>query len=98
MKMLAESQANTEVYDELQTIVKKRKLMWFCHISMVSSKDNSTGPGERKMQKRYAEEKVRSCYKKSGRRWILQAWTDARRPVLRPWIHSAEVRGGGTSL
>ena len=66
MKMLAESQANIEVYDELQTIVKKRKLMWFCHISMASSKDNSTGPGERKMQKRYAEENVRSCYEKVG--------------------------------
>ena len=22
-------------------------------------------------------------------------WTKARRPVLRPWIRSAEVRGGG---
>ena len=35
-------------------------------------------------------------YIKSIKRGIF--WTDARRPVSRLWIRSAEVPGGGTSL
>ena len=48
------------VYDELQTLVKKRKLRWFGHVSRSSglAKDNPTGHSERKKKKRQTEEEM----------------------------------------
>ena len=55
-------QAANGEYDELLTLVKKRKLRWFGHVSRSSrfSKDNPTGHSERKKKKRQTEEEVGS--------------------------------------
>ena len=47
------------VYDELLTLVKKRKLRWFgpCFKVFWSSKDNPTGHSERKKRKRGRQKK-----------------------------------------
>ena len=62
-------------YDELLTLVKKRKLRWFGHVSRVFwfSKDNLTGHSERKKKKRQTEEEVGKTISKSGQEWTLPA-------------------------
>ena len=59
-------QAAIGEYDELLTLVKKRKLRWFGHVPCFKvfwfSKDNPTGHSERKKKKRQTEEEVgRQC-------------------------------------
>ena len=52
-------QAAIGEYDELMTLIKKRKLRGFCHVSgLLLSKDNPTGHSERYKKKRQAEEEV----------------------------------------
>ena len=52
-------QAAIGEYDELLTLIKKRKLRWFGHVSgFLVSKDNPTGHSERNKKKRQTEEEM----------------------------------------
>ena len=62
-------QAAIGQYDELLTLVEKRKLRWFGH---VSSKENPTGHSERKEKKRQTEEKVGRQYQTVDRNRLCQ--------------------------
>ena len=61
-------------YDELLTLVKKRKLRWFwpCFKVFWSSKDNPTGHSERKKKKRQTEEEVGRQYQRVDRTGLCQ--------------------------
>ena len=61
-------------YDELLTLVKKRKLRWFGHVSRSSgfSKDNPTGHSERNKKKRQIEEEVGRQYQRADRNGLCQ--------------------------
>ena len=60
-------QAAIREYDELLTLVKKRKLRWFGHVS------RSSGHSERKKKKRQTEEVFGKTISKSGQEWTLPA-------------------------
>ena len=52
-------------YDELLTLVKRRKLRWFGHVSRSSDLvENPKGHSERKRKKRQTEEEVGRQYQK----------------------------------
>ena len=60
---------------ELLTLVKKRKLRWFGHVSSAVfwfSKDNPTGHSERKKKKRQIEEEVGRQYQRMCRNGLCQ--------------------------
>ena len=63
-------------YDELLTLVKKRKLRWFGHVSrssgLANSKNNPTGHSERKKKKRLTEEEVGKQYQRVDRNGLCQ--------------------------
>ena len=63
-------QAAIGEYDELLTLVKKRKLRWFGHV--LFSKDNPTGHSERKKKKRQTEEEVGRQYQRMDRNGLCQ--------------------------
>ena len=65
-------QAAFEEYDELLTLVKKRKLKWLGHVSrgICFSKDNPTGHSERK--KRQTQEEVGRQYQRVDRNELCQ--------------------------
>ena len=67
-------QAAIGEYDELLTLVKKRKLRWFGHVSMSFSlsKDNPTGQSERTKKKRQTEEEVGRRYQRVDRNGLCQ--------------------------
>ena len=65
-------QAAIGEYDELLTLVKKRKLRWFGHISRSSGLDNPTGHSERKKKKRQTEEEVGRQYQRVDRNGLCQ--------------------------
>ena len=58
--------------DELLSLVKKRKLRWFGHVSRSSgfSKDNPTGHSERKQKKRQTEKEGGRQYQRVDRNGI----------------------------
>ena len=58
-KVRRKSQPAIGEYEESLTIVKKRKLRWFGHVSRYSS---PTGHSERKKKKRQTEEKAGRQY------------------------------------
>ena len=58
-------QAAIGEYDELLTLVKKRKVFWY-------SKDNLTGHSERKKRKRQTEEEVGRQYQRVDRNGLCQ--------------------------
>ena len=61
-------QAAIGEYDELLTLVKKRKLRWFGHVSRSSGlADNLTGHSERKKKKGQTEEEVGRQYQRVDR-------------------------------
>ena len=62
-------QAAIGEYDELLTLVKKRKLRWFGHVSRSS---NPTGHSERKKKTRQTEEKVGRQYQRVDRNGLCQ--------------------------
>ena len=62
-------QAAIEEYDELLTLVKKRKLRWFGYVSRSSG---STGHSERKKKKRQTEEEVGRQYQRVDRNGLCQ--------------------------
>ena len=64
-------QAAIGEYDELLTLVKKRKLRWFGHVFWFS-KDNPTGHSERKKKKRQTEEEVGRQYQRVDRNGLCQ--------------------------
>ena len=61
-------------YDELLTLVKKRKLRWFGHVSRSSglAKTISLGHSEREKKKRQAEEEVGRQYQRVDRNRLCQ--------------------------
>ena len=59
-------------YDELLTLVKKRKLRWPCLKIFWSSNDNSTGHSERKKKKRQTEREVGRQYQRVDRNGLCQ--------------------------
>ena len=67
-------QAAIGEYDELLTLVKKRKLRWFGHVSRSSglAKNNPTGHSERKQKKRQTEEEVGRQYQRVDRNELCQ--------------------------
>ena len=67
-------QAAIGEYDELLTLVKKRKLRWFGHGLKVFwfSKDNPIGHSERKKKKRQTEEEVGRQYQTVDRNGLCQ--------------------------
>ena len=67
-------QAAIGEYDELLTLVKKRKLRWFGHVARAFwfSKDNPTGHSERKKKKRQTEEEVGRQYQRVDRNGLCQ--------------------------
>ena len=66
-------QAAIGEYDELLTLVKKRKLMvWPCFKVFWFSKDNPTGHSERKKKKRQTEEGVGRQYQRVDRKGLCQ--------------------------
>ena len=64
-------QAAIGKYDELLTLVKKRKLRWFGHASR-SSGLAKTGHSERKKKKRQTEEEVGRQYQRVDRNGLCQ--------------------------
>ena len=67
-------QAAIEEYDELLTLVKKRKLRWFGHVSRSSGLAkiiHPTGHSERK-KKRQTEEEVGRQYQRVDRNGLCQ--------------------------
>ena len=76
-------------YDDHQTLVKKRKLKWFGHVSRSSSlaKINPTGHNEWKKKKRQTEEEL-----KSGRGWTLPAQPGQLRTGQRSDVESTSIR------
>ena len=69
-------QAAIGEYDGLLTLVKKRKLRRFGHVSRSSvfwfSKDNPTGHSEKKKKKRQTEEEVGRQYQRVDRNGLCQ--------------------------
>ena len=66
-------QAAIGEYDELLTLVKKRKLRWFGHVSRSSGlAKNPTGHSERKKKKRQTEEEVGRQYQRVDRNGLCQ--------------------------
>ena len=65
-------QAAIGEYDELLTLVKKRKLRWFGHVSRSSGLANPTGHSERK-KKEADRRRVGKTISKSGQEWTLPA-------------------------
>ena len=67
-------QAAIGEYDELLTLVKKRKLRWFwpCLKVFWFSKDNPTGHSERKKKKRQIEKEVGRQYQRVDRNGLSQ--------------------------
>ena len=68
-------QAAIGEYDELLTLVKKRKLRWFGHHGLKVlwfNKDNPTGHSERKKKKRQTEEEVGRQYQRVDRNGLCQ--------------------------
>ena len=65
-------QAAIGEYDELLTLVKKRKLRWFGHVSRSSGLANPTGHSERK-KKETDRRRVGKTISKSGQEWTLPA-------------------------
>ena len=67
-------QAAIGEYDELLTLVKKRKLRWFgpCLKVFWFSKDNPTGHSGRKKKKRQTEEEVERQYQRVDRNGLCQ--------------------------
>ena len=63
-------------YDELLTLVKKRKLRWFGHVSGSSglAKTIPTGHSERKKKKRQTEEEVGTQYQRVDRNGLCQLY------------------------
>ena len=64
-------QAAIGEYDELLTLVKKRKLRWFGHVSR-SPDLAPTGHSERKKKKKQMEEEVRKQYQRVDRNRLCQ--------------------------
>ena len=64
-------QAAIGEYDELLTLVKKRKLRWFGHVSR-SSGLAKTEHSERKKKKRQTEEEVGRQYQRVDRNGLCQ--------------------------
>ena len=68
-------QAAIGEYDDFLTLVKKRKLRWFGHVSMSSGladKDSPTGHSERTKKKRQTEEEVGRQYQRVDRNGLCQ--------------------------
>ena len=68
-------QAAIGEYDELLTLVKKRKLRWFGHVSRSSGLAKTilpTGHSERKKKKRQTEEEVGRQYQRVDRNGLCQ--------------------------
>ena len=65
-------QAAIGEYDELLTLVKKRKLKWPCFKVFWFSKDNPTGHSERKKKTRQTEEEVGRQYQRMDRNGLCQ--------------------------
>ena len=61
-----EIQAAIGEYDELLTLVKKRKLRWFGHVS------SSSGDSDSKKKKRQTEEEVGKQYQRVDRNGLCQ--------------------------
>ena len=66
-------QAAIGEYDKLLTLVKKRKLKWFGHVSRsFGLADNPTGHSERKRKMRQTEEEVGRQYQRVDREGLCQ--------------------------
>ena len=64
-------QAAIGEYDELLTLVKKRKMVWPCLKVLWFSKDNPTGQSERKKKKKVDRRRGGKTISKSGPEWTL---------------------------
>ena len=65
-------QAAIGEYDDLLTLVKKRKLRWFGHVSRSSGLAKTIGHSERKKKKRQTEQEVGRQYQRVDRNGLWQ--------------------------